>query len=207
MALAKLSNRVLSMHGRFAGQYFKHDNAGQHIQAHPRTIKVFSTGRRAAWAQSFTAIATLWIAAIGPYVIFWDIFASGNIFGRPGKEPKFLTGYNWFCHYNVGRLYALRNPYYKPPRSSKWLPDYVIQFEVYPSPNNNMYKQSTLINGKPWYREQFVERCLWWYMDRWIISHTTGDPHAILRWERIGEDPIGYYFPILPEYGAASVTL
>jgi hypothetical protein len=193
MALAKLSGAIVSIRGRFGGVYFKAGPDGQHVQAWPRIRKyVRSPAQEGAWEhmspflgfgiKGFTGSAALWMAAcVAFFGAAWAAYALVTLFMASGKEPKKISGYNWFIHYALAFPEAERPPFWKPPHAPGDLPHYISVYQgrytYETSPDgwsddcaSAYYWPGMMWNGKRSYRDDDFNWFLWWDGADWICS-------------------------------------
>lgn len=224
MAIVKTSNDIESIRGRFGGVYFKKDNAGQHIQAMPRSIRKVSMtspvippespgGSRAAGINGFTAASIIGVLIMATiYLIMWTAYAISKWYITKRNEKKRLDARKWFLHFNIMRCAKNLPPYTMPPIEPNQLPEFVITGDHFGRFTQNMYEQPTLIGGKPWYKRQrdpfdSDQYSLWYHEGTWYISMFPEWPPSIQYWWLVSESPIGIYTPHVFEDGPLTVTL
>lgn len=193
MVLAKLSNEIVSMRGRFGGVYFKTGPDGQHIQAMPRNVNYtrslsqqghgnFFDEVGASGIKGYSGSVGLWLAAfVAAFASLWAIFATMYYFHEKGKDPKKISGYNWYIHYALMFPEAERPPFWKPPHAPGKLPEYIVAYRgpwMYQhtpteqpdySPGE-YYWEGVEFNGRPSYHTDDGRWYLWWRGDVWVLS-------------------------------------
>jgi hypothetical protein len=230
MAICKTSNEIESVSGQFGGIYFKKDNAGQHIQAMPRSVRKASMqspityspllgGSRSAYILSWTKKAKQWLMIASILWYFsevWQSFADANEWkNKRGKITK-PTAYNWWMHFNVTRDVEGLPPYTYPPRSSLTLPVYTIVgpwFTAHLEGTVNLYKKDLLIHELPWYTKDTNKYTKDSYSN-WsdgASSYISPGPSLLNEWqwwEKAGTDRVGIYDPNPehPELGTVIVN-
>jgi len=193
MALVKTSPAIKSIRGRFGGVYFKSGPDGQHIQAMPRVWKYTrSPSQQGAWGPAspfhstgisgFSGAAALWgLALLAFGVSLWLAFAMIHYFSRAGKEPKYITGYNWYIYYALAFPECERPPFWKPPHSPRELPNFIASYKglwtYHHAPDDwpdespsDYYWQGVPWNGKPSYHNDPFTWFLWWKPPLWVLS-------------------------------------
>lgn len=195
MALVKTENPIVSIRGRCGGVYFKQGSDGQHIQVMPRHVKYARHGYQLAYTNQYTVMSILWaLILIAGFVLIWIAFALAWLFSKRGKEPKRITGYNWYVHYGLTREETDAPPFWKPPRSPSELPDfyavvegmkqYRIAEHLWPLYFcGGYYYEERTFNGRPWFKDTDRQWYIWWKDPMWVISKTLG-------WE---DPPTTYY--------------
>jgi len=214
MALAKTSNEIESIRGRFGGVYFKKDNSGQHIQAMPRHIYNTFGGTpppyipthsfsRGSYINSWSNLAGLWgLAFVGASMATWAAFAVVfSLFVKSGVW-KHVSGWNWFTHFNIERQVNGYLPYWKAPPAPDFLPPLVLALEgtkaysqTPPLPIDDptdYYWAAWWYNEKRSYQSDSKEWVIWWTGVGWVCSHFLGS------WEgkhyyKSGDSPFGDY--------------
>lgn len=216
MALVKLSHSITSIKGRQGGIYWKRDPNGQHIQAMPRVWNYtrspaqigrasFFEGLPGFGIAGYSGAATMWLAALCAFfAAAWAIFAVGYYFYRIGKEPKKISGYNWYMHYALAFPDAGRPPLWKPPYSPNNIPDHIVtyrgrwQYDHAPpgwpaeSPGG-YYRKGIEWNGEPSYHTEDYGKFLWWRGDKWILSDGIGEDGPPNTFVELLDEKIGWY--------------
>ncbi len=197
MALVKTDNTIISMRGRFGGVYFKKSPDGQHVQAMPR---VWNYTRSAAqiggWGEGspfmstgikgYSGAAAFWLAALlGFYAAYWAIFGLCYLFYKTGKEPKKISGYNWYIYYALAFPECERPPFFQPPHAPNELPNFLVNYQglwTYEhSPLewpveacSGNYYEGLPCNLKKSYRTDDRKWSLWWKDPMWVLSPDLG---------------------------------
>lgn len=207
MALVKLSNICSSIQGRVGVIYFKRDPAGFHVQSMPRNWrKICYTNKITSglpgfipansWIWAFTVTANTWfnVFALGLSSL-WYLFAQTWLFFRgEGKEPIYLSAYNWYLRFNVSRAARGFPLYVRPPKSPCELPIKAGSGLYFGSLVFNFYKIGDW-NGRELYFEEYYGWCLWWKSPSWYFSKYPGDDETLPYWYRNDYEPNGVYLP------------
>jgi len=220
MALAKLSNEIISIRGRFGGVYFKKSPDGQHIQAWPRLVNYTrSPAQRGGFGpfspflgfgiEGYSGSAALWLAAlIATFGAAWAAYAIAYVFSKPGKEGKHISGYNWYIYYALAFAECEHPPFWKPPHSPGDLPAYIVayrgrwQYEHAPDEwpaeaCGDYYWEGIGWQGKPSYKTDDFNWHIWWRGDLWVVSPGPGFEPEGLTYYRTelenGSKITGYY--------------
>ena len=208
MALCKLSNQIVSMHGKFAGVYFKHDNTGQHIQKCPRHVRgavqfsestfgpphsfSFSSG-----IKHFSGCALLWLMALCSfYVASWITYAALHFLRKKNGKKQKMTGYLWYMYYAMMLPETTVQPYWKPPHSPGDHPSFYITkgttgfYNESPTtwPSDfpaDYYWPFMDYNGKPAFRNDDKTWNIWYKGPMYVVSKILGGEHP--DWTYYGE--------------------
>jgi len=188
MVQVKLSNRIVSIRGRYGGVYFKKDGGTQHIQAMPRIVNYPRVGPQGRYRDAYSAAGAFWaLALIAAAGVLWFAFAAAYWFSKPGKEKKKISGYNWYIHYAL--TFPERDefhPFWKPPHAPGDLPNYVVTYrgkwqyhretKDWPADACGGYYWESPVpwNGKPAYRTDDYNWHIWWTGTVWAISPAPG---------------------------------
>jgi hypothetical protein len=211
MAICKTDNSIKSIRGRFGGVYFKKDNAGQHIQVMPRSIRKASLEspmiapespelNRAAMRDAFSGAAWWWMLVIALAAITgWVLFAGEFTYGLDEDRQKKISGYNWFMHFNVIRNAKGKPPRIHPPNSPSDLPVAEATSGYNPLNYSNFY-DAGMYNGKKLYKSQDGKWYTWWLDPSWVISNQPGQAEEPPYWFRLDESEFGDYIPVEPVY-------
>lgn len=193
MALCRLAPGIISIRGRLGGVYFKCGPDGQHVQAMPRVWNYTrSPAQQGAWGpgspfgsfgiKGFSGAAGLWgLALLAFGAALWFIFGMSYMFVRAGKEPKKITGYNWYVHYALAFPECERPPFWKPPHSPGELPNFIATYKglwtyehapgEWPTECcSDYYWQGVPWNGKLTYHNDAFTWFLWWKPPVWVLS-------------------------------------
>jgi hypothetical protein len=194
----KMSNEILSLRGRFGGVYFKHDNAGQHIQSMPRGIHRAQFGSRSLYNRIFSECLYRWKALLLTVMaVFWYEFAKREFFTKKdGIKVRLPPGY-WFNHYNVKRIYLEENVWYYPPNHVNETPPYYSAGKAFGEYGNPLYPAGEY-NGKTKYKFGVGPLFLWWDGSMWWVSSWPGYTPPNYCWFRPSPDIDGTYIPINP---------
>ena len=186
MALAETDSSIISIRGRSGGVYFKKGRDSQHIQAMPRHVNYTHTGAQGEGINMFSAMAGYWMMALLAFFgAVWAAYAVAHIFYKAGKEPKKISGYNWFIYYAMMFPETVRPPFWKPPHRPGDLPDFIITTQgkwtyghtppegpaTFPS---DYYWHWGTWNGKPCYITDSRQGVIWWDTTRWAVSTSLG---------------------------------
>ncbi len=186
MVQVKLSNQIASIRGRCGGVYFKKDGGVQHVQAMPRHVNYARHGVQLRYTNAYSAMALVWaLVLVAGFALAWFAFALAWIFRKKGKEPKKISGYNWYVHFALTREETEAPPLWKPPRSPTNLPDFYAVCEgmaQYRIAENlwplyfcgGYYYQGATFNGKPWFKDPDRSWYIWWKDPMWVISKALG---------------------------------
>jgi len=224
MAIVKTDNTILEIRGRFGGVYFKKDNAGQHVQAMPRSVRKASMEgpptrpgsivvTRAGGISGFTAASIIAVIIMATILLsLWVAYAISKWFMTKRNEKKRLDARKWILHFNIMREAKSLPSYTTPPIEPKKLPELVITGPHFDKWTQNMYMQPETIGGKPWYKRQYTQidteqYSLWYHEGFWYISVFPEWPPAIQYWWLESEDPIGIYTPHVFVDGPLTVSL
>lgn len=228
MVLAKTSNGIISIHGRFGGVYFKAGKDGQHIQAMPRIVKYVRSPAQigSAWTPTspamggiagYTQAAALWIAVlVASAAYLWIAFAALYLFIKGRDKPKKITGYNWYIHYALAYPELGRPPYWKPPNSPTDLPHLMTLYKglwTYNHPEtewpaecgSGYYYRGETWNGKTSYHRDDQMWFLWWHDPEWIMSRGLGIIFAGITFYSEDPFPISTYHN--PDTGSFAVVV
>lgn len=222
MALAKTSNGIISIRGRFGGTYFKTTGGIIQQQAMPRHVyntfggtvppiehHSLPTRWKNIYAFTKSSRAFFYLAAIGVISGFGEI-AEYCLYPTKSGTRKKLAAYHWWQHYNTSRMARDLPPYTIPPKSLFNPPNVVITGNWWGKNTLNMYMLGVYHGGKPIYEMQLNP---WWWQE-WYILHENGiwyitnehgiQPPATVWYNPTGEIT-GEYIPINPEQGMAFV--
>lgn len=193
MALAKTSNEIISIRGRFGGVYFKKSPDGQHVQAMPRVWNYtrspaqigeadVAKGLGVSGIRGMSYASGLWhMALLAFFSAAWAAYALVYLFSRPGKEPKRITGWNWYIYYALTFPETQRPPFWKPPHGPQDLPHYIVTYQGlktyteappdWTADNPSDYYWPGLDwHGQPSYRNDEITWFIWWKAPTWIVS-------------------------------------
>lgn len=197
MVQAKLDNQILSIRGRYGGVYFKKDGPSQHIQAMPRIVKYTRSPLQSHSIGAYSGGAIIWaFVLVAAFSLLWFLFALAWLFRKKDKEPKKITGYNWYIHYHLTQPEDDAPPFWKPPRDPSHLPDFfcvVEDMEMYRIREDmwplyfcgGYFYVGGKYQGRWWFKEPDRLWYIWWKDPMWVISKTLG-------WE----DPPNVYYSI-----------
>lgn len=197
MVLAKTGNGIISIRGRSGGVYYKKGRDSQHIQAMPRTVNYNRVGAQMILTSRFTFVAMVWmLKLVAGYALLWAAFALAWLFSKKNKEPKKISGYNWYIHYSMRPASGERPPIvpiewwippplWKPPPLPAKPPDILVTTQgmytyrhspdewpdTHPSDNYWYWGEW---NNKPCYESENRKWVLWWDDTRWAISTHVG---------------------------------
>lgn len=216
MALVKTDNTIISMRGRFGGVYFKHDNAGQHIQAMPRVWNYTrSPAQMGSWGEGspfmsvgirgYSGAAGLWLLALlAAYSAAWALWSTYYYFARKDGEDRHLTGFNWYIYYALAFPECERPPFWKPPHSPGELPNFIVTYKglwtyehtpiEWPADcPSDYYWRGLDHHEKPSYRSDDLKWYLWWKETRWVISQGLDFEDPDTTFYSSGADIVDYY--------------
>lgn len=105
MAMAKLSDGVIEIEGKFGGSIFRKDQCGQHIQAYGRDIDSEPTLKQVTRRNAFARImhyipshATVW------FVQSWSQYAYEHPKKNKKGETYFLDWWQIFLSFNINSV-------------------------------------------------------------------------------------------------------
>lgn len=197
MSLVKLSNEILSIHGRFAGMYFKKDNSGQHLQAWPRVwhytrspaqmgVSGLSGAGTNHGISGFSTLSVLWHMALLIFFLgLWTAFAAANYFITKKGDERKMTNWDWFVHWGMFPEESDRAPFWKPPHARNELPNFVVLYKGYKAygtappewddlTTTGYYWHKGIYNRHPYYAADDVSYVLWNNNTTWVLSPLLG---------------------------------
>lgn len=200
MVQVKLSNEIVSIHGKSGGNYFKSGSDGQHMQAMPRVVRYARSESQMFGIDGYSGMAALWqLALLGAFWAIWGAFALAHYF-----RGKRITGYNWYIHYWLLFPEAESLPFWKPPRAPGDLPAHIVTFQGrqmfrqhpddWPADSPAGYYWETIPwKGKPAYRTDDIRHFIWWNGTTWVLSQGIDfEPHGST-WYQHDPTIIGYF--------------
>ncbi|GAH43658.1 unnamed protein product [marine sediment metagenome] len=186
MAQVKTDHSIVHIRGRYGGVYFKRGSPSQHIQAMPRHVNYARHGVQLRYTGAYTMMSFIWaMVLVAGFSLLWLAFALAWLFRKKGKEPKKISGYNWFIHYGLTREETDAPPFWKPPPSPSRLPDFYAVVEGMKQYHiaehlwplyfcGGYYYYEGTFNGRPWFKDPDRLWYIWWKDPMWVISKTLG---------------------------------
>lgn len=116
MALAKMGGGIVEMNGKMAGNIFRHDQCGQHIEKYPRLVgRKHPTPAQALQRACFMDCVYVWKNDVtDKQILKWYQYAALHWKTNKKGEPIQLSGWNMFLRINLVRIHnglaALREP-------------------------------------------------------------------------------------------------
>lgn len=205
MVRVKTTDKILSIHGRCGGNYFKTEKGQIHLQRMPRHVRRAHSPAALPGINRFSGVAAIWgLLLMAGFWLAWQAFAAIYTFVDDDGNEKQITGYNWYIYYAMLLPEEERLPYWKPPHSPGELPEYIASYkgiwtfnhaeEDWPAHSPSDYYWPRMEwNGKPAYGTDDNEWFLWWNGTEWIISPGFDYEPLGLTWHSGGDNIQGWY--------------
>lgn len=205
MALIQTDDSIVEIRNRFGGVYFKKGPDGQHVQAMPRHVKYQQSEIQFGGTSGFSSATWLWgLALLGWFASLWAAYALLYWFTKEEREPKRISGYNWYIYYAMQFPEAERPPFWKPPHEPGDLPDYIVTFKGYwtyehsppdhpaESPFGYYWRKGEWL-GKDYYGTDDFEWFVWWNGSKYVLSPSVDFEPPGLTFYSTGTNIIDYY--------------
>lgn len=104
MTMVKLGDGITEINGKQAGNVWRRDNCGQHVQKTPRRVETKTNAQwnqRAAWIKC----CNYWLNnATAEIEDMWWLWSYNHPITNKKGETRFLTPFNAYMKYNLPRV-------------------------------------------------------------------------------------------------------